>query len=111
MNPIPSLVRGYLRPFSNNRSVQPGNLKAVHTGQFYDILEKLDADRVLPLRIRIGEVGPDISKTHGADDSVCDGMAEHIGIRMPPQSLFITDFDTSDNELPAFYQPVGIISE
>jgi len=75
------------------------------------MLQKNHAVRALPLRIRIRKMRPDISQPRRPQQRIAHRMRQHVPIRMPHRPFAERHFNPADNQFPAAFQPVQVVSD
>src|SRR6185436_18781410 len=71
-----------LRRFQDHGDVDVPDFEVAFGGERGRPPEEIEARRVLPPRVRIGKVPPDVAETCGAENGVGDRVAHDICIRV-----------------------------
>ena len=68
----------------------------------------MQAAGAFPARVGIGEMHADIAERDGPEQSVGDGVGQHIGVRVAFQSEVARDGDAAQDQRPAGYDAMDI---
>ena len=82
--------------------------KAAH--MFHDACEQQQRVGTLIGRIGVGKKLPDIPGTSSAQDGICQGMSQDVGIGMTEQPFIVRNIDPADNTSAPFHQTMDIVA-
>ena len=68
------------------------------------------AKNAAPARIGVGKKVADIAFAQSAQDGIANGVHQHIGVGMPFQSLWMRDFDATEDEFMIFDQCMYVVA-
>src|SRR5438034_6541070 len=98
-----------LRRLEDDRHVDVPDLEAVFRRQRDGACEQIQARRVLPARIRVREVPPDVAQARGAEDRVGDRVADDVGVRVPEPPSIERDRHTAEYEPASRHQTMQVV--
>jgi hypothetical protein len=104
-------MRKYLWGFRDQGRIdihQLVTLFVTKVGAFFENTKRAD---ILARLIAGREIIPDVWKAQRAEDGVCDGMAEDVGVRVTVESMSMGDFHAAENERAAFGKLVDVVSD
>lgn len=107
----PVNIRSDLGLFEHEGGVDIHDLEPVLREQVCDVLEQDHAGDSLEAGIAVGKVPPDIPERRGAQESVGDGMEEHIRVGMPFEAAIIRDLHAADDAWSSCNEAVDIVSK
>jgi hypothetical protein len=103
-------VRSQLGLLGDNRRVHVDNLGIVKGHLPGRFLEKHLAGGVLPARIGVRKVMPDVALAQSAKNRIAYGVHQHIRVRMPFEPPGMRNFHTPQDQLPTLDQWMHIIT-
>ena len=77
---------------------------------FHDACEQQQRVGTLIGRIGVGKKLPDIPGTSSAQDGICQGMSQDVGIGMTEQPFIVRNIDPADNTSAPFHQTMDIVA-
>ena len=108
--PHPLTVGRELRSLRQNRRIKVDDGISRLTQPLRHTLEQQDARDPGVSRVRIGKELADIAQRRRAEQSVHDGVRQHIGVAVAEQALFIRHLYAAENEPPPLRQAVDVIA-
>ena len=108
--PHPLTVGRELRSLRQNRRIKVDDGISRLTQPLRHTLEQQDARDPGVSRVRIGKELADIAQRRRAEQSVHDGVRQHVGVAVAEQALFIRHLYAAENEPPLLRQAVDVIA-
>ena len=108
--PHPLTVGRELRSLRQNRRIKVDDGISRLTQPLRHTLEQQDARDPGVSRVRIGKELADIAQRRRAEQSVHDGVRQHVGVAVAEQALFIRHLYAAENESPPLRQAVDVIA-
>jgi hypothetical protein len=95
--------------FQYNDGVYMFDRKMLLVEQLARVLQKAQAVRALPFRIRVRKMCADVSKASRAEECVAERMRKYIAVGMPYGAFIKRELDPADNELLTFRETMKIV--
>ena len=108
--PHPLTVGRELRSLRQNRRVNIHDRPARLRQTFPHPLKQQDAGKACVGCVRIGKELSDIAQRRRAEQSVHDGVRQHIGVAVAEQALFIRHLYAAENEPSPLRQAVDVVA-
>lgn len=95
----------------DDRGVDVGDAVAAFADQGEGVFKEDERVAVLPLGVGIGEVEADVAKGGGAEEGVCDGVGEDVGVGVAIEAEVTGDGDAAEDERAALHDAVVVPAE
>ena len=103
-------MRANLRPLEDDDNVHVLDGESSSADEASDFMQQLDARCVLPPRIGIRIMLPDIAGARRAQNGIRDRVTHNVSVRMSERAALGGDIDAAEYQPPAFDQAVQIVA-
>ena len=93
-----------------NCCINVSNTPVFFFKQYRNFFKQQPAVGIFKIRIIIGKIITDIAQAGSSQQGIHDSMDQHIGIRMPQQTLMVRNLNPANDQLTPLGKPVYIVA-